>query len=92
MAFADRLKALREARGLTQEGLARAADMSTSTVAKIENAGVDPAWSTVLRLAKGLGVKADAFQDVEAEPEDGSAAKRPAKSTTKGAKRGRKGA
>jgi transcriptional regulator with XRE-family HTH domain len=75
MAFKDRLKALREAAGLTQEGLARAADMSTSTVAKIENAGVDPAWSTVIRLAHGLGVRADAFEDEQPDASPGKPAK-----------------
>jgi transcriptional regulator with XRE-family HTH domain len=61
MAFHVRLKVLREAAGLTQEGLARAADLSASGVAKMERAGSDPVWSTVVRLAAALNVGVDAF-------------------------------
>ena len=50
--FGKRLKELREAAGMTQEGLARAAELSTSAVARIEQRGKDPAWSTVRRLAR----------------------------------------
>jgi transcriptional regulator with XRE-family HTH domain len=61
MTFGARLKELRLAAGLTQEALARSTGISTSTVAKIEHRGIDPAWSTVVRLAKGLGVSLDAL-------------------------------
>ena len=54
--FGKRLRQLREAAELTQEELARKADMSTSAVAKIEQRDVDPSWSTVGKLARALGV------------------------------------
>lgn len=61
MDFGERLRALREKAGLTQERLARAADLATSTVFKLEQRGGDPAWSTVVKLARGLGVSTEAF-------------------------------
>jgi transcriptional regulator with XRE-family HTH domain len=63
MTFGGRLKELREAAGLSQDGLARAAGLSTSTVAKIERLDIDPSWTTVQALAKALGVDCTAFQD-----------------------------
>jgi DNA-binding XRE family transcriptional regulator len=59
--FGDRLKTLREAAGLSQEALARAAGISTSAVAKLEQKRVEPSWPTVLELAKALGVGVEAF-------------------------------
>ena len=63
MPFSDRLKALRNAAGLTQEALARAADVSTATVARLEHAGLDPSWNTVLKLASALRVSPNDFLD-----------------------------
>jgi transcriptional regulator with XRE-family HTH domain len=59
--FNERLRQLREAAGQTQEGLARAADLSVSTITKLERGGMDPSWSTVLRLAEALSVSITAF-------------------------------
>lgn len=59
--FGDRLKALREGKGMTQEGLARAAGVSVGTVSKLEQKGIDPSWSTVQKLAAALGVPVGAF-------------------------------
>ena len=63
MAFKNRLKALRQAAGLTQEGLARAAGLSTSAVAKLERLPMGPAWDTAVKLADALGVRLDDFRD-----------------------------
>jgi transcriptional regulator with XRE-family HTH domain len=63
MTFGGRLKELREAAGLSQDGLARQAGLSTSTVAKIERLDIDPSWTTVQALAKALGVSTEAFQE-----------------------------
>src|SRR5713101_7863288 len=63
MAFHEQLRKLREKAGLTQEALARSADLSLSTVTKLELGGIDPAWSTVQRLAKALGVDCTALMD-----------------------------
>lgn len=63
MSFSGRLRALREAAGLTQQGLATKAGMSVSAVSKLEHAGIDPSWSTVVRLGKALGVSVSAFEE-----------------------------
>jgi transcriptional regulator with XRE-family HTH domain len=63
MTFGERLKELREAAGLSQEALARAAGLSTSTVAKTEQRDIDPSWSTVQALAKALGVSSEDFRE-----------------------------
>ena len=68
MTFGERLKELREAAGLSQDGLARAAGLSTSTVAKIERLDIDPSWTTVQALARALGVSTEAFQDEAPAP------------------------
>lgn len=67
MTFGQRLRQLREAAGLTQEALARNANMSLSAVSKMELKDIDPNWSTVQRLARALGVSVSAF-DAPASP------------------------
>jgi transcriptional regulator with XRE-family HTH domain len=52
----DTLRQLRERRQLTQEQLAVAADVSTSTVYHIEAGKVQPRPSIVRRIARALGV------------------------------------
>src|SRR5262245_8252414 len=60
--FGKKLKALRERKDLTQEGLARTANLSLSFVARLEQSdSVDPSWSTVQALAAALGVTCEAF-------------------------------
>jgi transcriptional regulator with XRE-family HTH domain len=63
--FGARLKELREAKGLTQEALARAAEVSVSSVSKLEQRDLDPSWSTVQALAAALGVDCTAFAVAE---------------------------
>jgi transcriptional regulator with XRE-family HTH domain len=53
----SRVRRARKARGLTQEGLARAADMSLPGVARLEQSGgLDPHYSTLMKLADALEV------------------------------------
>lgn len=59
--FGVRLKALREAAGLSQRALAEAAGMNVFGVAKLEQGAREPAWSTVMVLATALGVSCEAF-------------------------------
>ncbi len=66
MAFKDKLRALRELAGLSQDGLARAAGVSTSTVVKLEHGPLAPSWDTAVKLAAALGVSLDAFKDAPA--------------------------
>ncbi len=77
MPFKNRLKALREAAGLTQEGLARAAGLSTSAVAKLERLPMGPTWDTAVKLADALGVRLDDFRDKADGPAEGMAPKKP---------------
>jgi|GEM_PF-2425116 len=65
--FGVRLKELRANAGMTQEALARAANVSLATVAKLERGETDPTWNTVRALAKALGVSIAEF-DVPDEP------------------------
>src|SRR5262245_50053196 len=56
-AISQRIKGLREAAGLSQQELAVKADLSVSQVAKLEQGSkADPRVSTMLALARALGV------------------------------------
>lgn len=57
--LADRLRAAREARGLSQSRLARLADVATSTVNRIERGERIPRVDVLARLAAELGVSVD---------------------------------
>jgi transcriptional regulator with XRE-family HTH domain len=50
------IKKFREARGLTQEGLATQANTTVGTVSRLEAAKSAPAWATVMQLIDALGV------------------------------------
>lgn len=50
------LKQLREDRGLTQEEVAFAADMTASGLARIERGQNNPGWTTIRRVAEALDV------------------------------------
>lgn len=61
--FAMRLKALREARGLTQAALAEKAGISRAYLARLETGRHDPHLSRLRQLAKVLKVKVSALVD-----------------------------
>jgi ribosome-binding protein aMBF1 (putative translation factor) len=65
--LARKVKSLREAAGLSQDGLARASGLSVSAISKLEQHAMDPSWSTVQQLARGLGVSVLEFQAGEEE-------------------------
>ncbi len=55
----SRVRRARKAQGLTQEALARRADMSMPGVARLEQSGgLDPHYSTLVKLSGALGVSA----------------------------------
>jgi transcriptional regulator with XRE-family HTH domain len=56
--FGERVRELREKRGLSQEKLAQASDLTTSFVSTIERGRKTPSLTTVLKLARGLKVDA----------------------------------
>ena len=58
--LADNIKRLRKKRGLTQEKLARLADISNNTVVKIEmGMAKEPTITTMTKIADALGVSLD---------------------------------
>jgi transcriptional regulator with XRE-family HTH domain len=59
--FAQRLKALREAKGLTQIQLAEAAGLNLHGLTKLEQGVGEPHWPTVLALAYALDCKPNDF-------------------------------
>ena len=52
----ERISYLRERRNLTQGELAKAANVSQSTIAHIENGNKDPSLSTLKKIAEALDV------------------------------------
>jgi transcriptional regulator with XRE-family HTH domain len=67
VSFADRLRALREARGFSQYELAKRSGLSKQTLSRLEMDTV-PSWPTVQALARALGVSCEAFQDEAPAP------------------------
>ncbi|HEU0231337.1 MAG TPA: XRE family transcriptional regulator [Burkholderiaceae bacterium] len=55
-ALAERLKSLRQQRGLTQGQVTAISGISTPTLSKIENCLLSPTYDVLLRLAHGLNV------------------------------------
>ncbi len=52
----ENLRAAREKRELTQEQLSQRSDVQAGEISRIETGKRDPQVSTVLKLAKGLGL------------------------------------
>jgi transcriptional regulator with XRE-family HTH domain len=60
-AFADRLRRLRLAAGLTQSELAEKAGLNLWGLSKLECSQREPRWSTVIALAEALGCTPNDF-------------------------------
>jgi transcriptional regulator with XRE-family HTH domain len=58
-AFGARLRALRQAKGLTQEDLAHRAGLVAGNVFRLEGGYREPYLSTVMSLASALGVRVE---------------------------------
>lgn len=54
--FGERLKQLRHKTGLTLEQLAFEADIELSQVHRVEKGKINPTLTTLIALAKGLGI------------------------------------
>lgn len=52
--LARALRNLREQRGITQEDLAHAADVTTTALSRIEGGKANPTWSTLARILDAL--------------------------------------
>jgi transcriptional regulator with XRE-family HTH domain len=68
MAFADKLRSLREAANLTQYELAKRAGLSKQALSRLELGEREPRWGTVQALAQALGVSVGDFAEPVASP------------------------
>jgi transcriptional regulator with XRE-family HTH domain len=60
--IAKNIKKYRKEKGLSQDKLARLADIAHATIIKIESGGIQsPTIDTVQKIAKALGVSVDAL-------------------------------
>lgn len=57
VAFGERVRALRLKRGWSQEQLAEEADLNSVQVSHIERGANEPKLTTIIRLARALGVR-----------------------------------
>ena len=65
--FGNRVRALRDRAGLTQERLAFRSDMDRSYIGQVERGEVNVSIDNIAKIAKGLGVKPAelfAFEDL----------------------------
>lgn len=68
----SRLKELRLAAGLTQTKLAEQIGVSRDAIARWESNNREPNWTSVVALAKALGVDCTAFlEQADGEEEEG---------------------
>lgn len=61
--FADRLRSLREERGLSRKTLASKTGMHLNTIAQYERGARKPTWEAVQALARALDVPTDTFAE-----------------------------
>jgi transcriptional regulator with XRE-family HTH domain len=55
-AFGQRLRELRDQQGVSQDALARETDVHPTAIGRFERGAREPRLTTILRLARGLGV------------------------------------
>jgi transcriptional regulator with XRE-family HTH domain len=59
--FGANLRRLRDAAGLTQQGLWDVTGINMTEISRLENGHKDPRLSTIVRLAVGLGLPPEAL-------------------------------
>ncbi|MBY0512555.1 MAG: helix-turn-helix domain-containing protein [Gemmataceae bacterium] len=59
--FAERLRELREASGLSQYALAKRSGVTKQAISLLERGDNEPSWVSVRKLARGLGVSVSEF-------------------------------
>lgn len=59
----DRLIAVREARGMTQEQLAKTAGIAQPSIARLESKRTSPTLATLVKLTKALDCRLDIIAD-----------------------------
>jgi transcriptional regulator with XRE-family HTH domain len=73
--FADRLRGLREAAGLSQYALAKKSGLSKQALSNLEAGNREPTWQTVQLLATALGADCTAFADPGLVPPEAAPAR-----------------
>ena len=63
IAFGQRLRELRVERGVSQDQLARATGIHLTAIGRFERGDREPRLTSILRLARGLGVPPGALLD-----------------------------
>lgn len=63
--LAQKIKELREARGLTLRELEALANIENSNIARLESGAVNPRFTTLYKLSQGLGIKLTELVDIE---------------------------
>jgi transcriptional regulator with XRE-family HTH domain len=79
MTFGERLRQLRDAAELTQEGLSAASGINIWTIRGYEQGRREPGWRGAILLAQALGVTVEVFAECESREDS-----EPPVSTTKG--------
>ena len=59
--FGQLLRGIRKEKGLTQQALADASNLSRVEIARLETGVRSPSWETVKTLCRALGVGCDVF-------------------------------
>lgn len=67
MTLAEKLRALREKAGMTQETLAESSGVPLWTVRNYEQGRREPNWKGIIQLARALNVSVESFADCVAD-------------------------
>jgi transcriptional regulator with XRE-family HTH domain len=70
-AFGERLKELRGELDLSQDDVAREADIHPTAIGRLERGSREPRLTTILRVARGLGVNPSELLDDLESPRSG---------------------
>jgi len=70
--FAELLKDLRRAKGLSQGGLAAASGVPVATIRQWEYGRREPSLGALLRVAKGLGISLAVFDNLAGAGQSGA--------------------
>lgn len=63
--LAQKIKELRESKGLTLRELEALANIENSNIARLESGAVNPRFTTLYKLSQGLGIKLSELVDIE---------------------------
>lgn len=75
MAFAKRLRELRETKGMTATALAAAVGVTRAAISRIEGGDAQPSWDLAVRIARALNVSLDELAKEDEPPKKGKGKK-----------------